>query len=287
MVQSERAVLIDCGQRNQGGSLQLFEKETGQELVLLLFHSPAVVMVNQQSYHFQPFTFALYPFENGILQIVLQDTAVFSWLHLRVTNSYQQQLQHNGLTYRMEHLAMQPLAIMEIFKILASVKDAASALEQEIARTSLELMLCLLLQNIQHSERAVHIPHYEKLVQLRSEIYQHPEKSWYIQDICNRLCISRPYFHKIYLMAFGTSCTQDVIESRIACSKQLLERTDLAITEISQRSGFESDVYFMRQFKRHAGMTPTAYRRVYQQSYALSDMTGRKMKKNNNNKGRQ
>ena len=80
--------------------------------------------------------------------------------------------------------------------------------------------------------------------------------------------ISRPYFHKIYLAAFGTTCTQDVIQSRIACSKRLLETTEDPIAVVSQQSGFETDVYFMRQFKRHVGMTPTAYRRIYRQSAA-------------------
>lgn len=81
--------------------------------------------------------------------------------------------------------------------------------------------------------------------------------------------------HKIYLSAFGTTCTQDVIASRIACSKRLLETTDEAITTISQLSGFETDVYFMRQFKRHVGMTPTAYRRINRQSAAKEHLGGR------------
>ncbi len=266
MIHSGRAVLVDCGKCNQISRLQLTEEVTNEEIVLLIFDSACSVRINNALHQVRPFTFMLHPFEHGTLQIQLQKNTVFSWLHLRITDAFRHELKESGLAFRMEHFAMQPLAIADVYKIVASMKEVHTALEQEIAERSMELLLCLLLQNVHHSERAVHVPHYEKLAQLRSEIYLHPEEDWFIQDICDRLCISRPYFHKIYLMAFGISCTQDVIESRIAYAKRLLESTGDAISLISQKSGFESDVYFMRQFKRHTGMTPTAYRRICRQS---------------------
>ncbi len=266
MIESGRAALVDCGKCTQIGRLQLRERTEQEEIVLLIFDSASTVKINDTVYQVQPFTFMLHPFEQGTLLIQTQRDTRMNWLQIRITQSYQKELQENGMRMRTAHFAMQPLAILEVYKILSSMKQAHAPLELEIAQRSMELLLCLLLQNVHSSERAVHVPHYEKLAKLRSDIYLHPEESWFIQDICDRLCISRPYFHKIYLMAFGTPCTQDVIESRIACAKRLLESTEDAISVVSQRSGFESDVYFMRQFKRHTGMTPTAYRRIYQQS---------------------
>jgi AraC-like DNA-binding protein len=129
------------------------------------------------------------------------------------------------------------------------------------------LLLCLLFEGTDGAAtKAVEVPHYNKLTQLRHDIYQYPAESWFIQDICDNLGISRPYFHKLYVAAFGTTCTQDVIASRISYSKELLEETEESISFISQQCGFESDVYFMRKFKQHVGMTPTAYRRIYKKS---------------------
>jgi len=47
---------------------------------------------------------------------------------------------------------------------------------------------------------------------------------------------------------------------RRACS--LLKQTDLNITEIAWRTGFEDSNYFTRQFRRVMGMPPTRYRKT-------------------------
>ena len=83
--------------------------------------------------------------------------------------------------------------------------------------------------------------------------------------MAEELGISRTYFHKLYVMAFGTTCLQDVVASRIAFAKMLLEITDHPISDIAQKCGFDNEVYFMRLFRRRVGITPTAYRRVVRQ----------------------
>ena len=105
------------------------------------------------------------------------------------------------------------------------------------------------------------IPHYSELKKLRDSIYDDPTGAWDSDLLAAEMGISRAYFHRIYLAAFGVTCRQDVIESRLLYAAELLKNTDHSISVIAEQCGYESDSYFMRQFRQHKGCTPTEYRK--------------------------
>ena len=72
---------------------------------------------------------------------------------------------------------------------------------------------------------------------------------------------SRTYFHRLYFEAFGVTCRQDVIESRLLKAADLLKNTGKSVTEIAEACGYDSESYFMRQFKKHKECTPSEFRR--------------------------
>ena len=271
MISTADVNLIECGESNRAGTQQLLETYSSQYL-LLMSGVRSILRMNDRQFYLQPFTFLLHPFEEGRISIESQGNTAYRYMVLTLTPKGLEKFHSVGMTMKETHTLAQPLAVEEIWKILLTAMDSETPSRIEMGVHALELLMCLIMEASDGTvTRAAEVPHYDKLTALRHKIYQHPEESWFIQDICDDLGISRPYFHKIYLAAFGTTCTQDVIASRIACSKHLLEQTDEAIATVSQLSGFETDVYFMRQFKRHVGMTPTAYRRIYRQSNPKSD----------------
>ena len=105
------------------------------------------------------------------------------------------------------------------------------------------------------------IPHYAKLKKLRDSIYEDPVNTWSVDEMCGELHISKTYFHRLYFAAFGVTCRQDVIESRLIFAAEMLRNTENTVTEIAELCGYDSESYFMRQFKMHKGCTPTEYRR--------------------------
>lgn len=56
------------------------------------------------------------------------------------------------------------------------------------------------------------------------------------------------------------------IHQRIRRSCRLLRKSDLSITEVAFRSGFNDSNYFSRQFKKRMSMTPSEYRKILQKS---------------------
>ena len=267
MLEPSEISLINCGQQTQSEPLILSTTMPENDFFVLMCGIRSTVRLNDRQYYMQPFTFLIHPFEEGRIRLEPQGNAFSRYLHLRLSSHYLRELRERGLGIKELHTLARPLVVEEVWKLLLESRSSDTESSRAIGIHALNLLVCLLWEASDGTvARAAEVPHYDKLSALRHKIYQHPEESWFIQDICEELGISRPYFHKIYLAAFGTTCTQDVIASRIACSKHLLETTDDAIASVSQQSGFETDVYFMRQFKRHVGMTPTAYRRIYRQT---------------------
>ncbi|HOC33408.1 MAG TPA: AraC family transcriptional regulator, partial [Ruminococcus flavefaciens] len=105
------------------------------------------------------------------------------------------------------------------------------------------------------------IPRYNELKAIRDAIYDEPMTHWSAEEISEDMGISRPYFHRLYLSAFGVTCRQDIIESRLIYASELLRTTDMSISAVAETCGYDSDAYFMRQFKQHKGCTPSEYRR--------------------------
>lgn len=133
----------------------------------------------------------------------------------------------------------------------------------EFAELSMRIIFIALSEaaNCQSQSPEEKIPYYAKLKKLRDSIYDAPMNTWSVDEICDSLDISRTYFHRLYYKAFGVTCRQDVIESRLICAADMLTNTDRSVTEIAELCGYDSESYFMRQFKMHKDCTPSEYRR--------------------------
>lgn len=100
------------------------------------------------------------------------------------------------------------------------------------------------------------------LVELREQIYHAPARNWSIDEMCERVRLSRAHLQRVYSDTFGCSCYQDVLQSRLSRADSLLTKTDSPISIIAQQCGFESDSTFIRAFKKIRGCTPTAFRQA-------------------------
>ena len=53
-----------------------------------------------------------------------------------------------------------------------------------------------------------------------------------------------------------------IAKRRIQEAKSLLTSTELSIADIAEQTGFGSESYFCKLFRRYEGMTPSAFRNV-------------------------
>ena len=100
-----------------------------------------------------------------------------------------------------------------------------------------------------------------ELANLRSRIYREPATLPSVAGIAEEMKISVSGLEHLYKKAFGTSIISDIVNSRVSYAKRLLMSTKMQISEVAERSGYNSCYSFMRQFKQKTGSTPTEFRK--------------------------
>lgn len=131
----------------------------------------------------------------------------------------------------------------------------------------IDSLMTAMLAEVSRASRSgpVSVPHFRELAELRRKIHSDPTGKWSVAKMAEMLHFSPPYLQELYKRAFGVSCMNDVIASRIDRARSLLAGTDLTVEEIAAKCGYSSLVHFSRQFRRAAGCSPTAWRKNKQQ----------------------
>ena len=68
------------------------------------------------------------------------------------------------------------------------------------------------------------------------------------------------YLSRIYKQFTGTNLSEYIFNLKFSKAKSLLKDSKKKVNEIATEVGFESAAYFIRTFKKNAGMTPQEYR---------------------------
>lgn len=91
-----------------------------------------------------------------------------------------------------------------------------------------------------------------------SKLYRHHDVNYYAE----RLCITTNYLNKISNTTFGISARQYIHSRIIAEAKNLLDITDMNVSQVSHALGFDTANYFIRFFKNRTGQTPGEYKKM-------------------------
>ena len=86
-----------------------------------------------------------------------------------------------------------------------------------------------------------------------------------LEEIADSAAVSTRECLRCFRAAIHQSPMDYLIEYRVRTAKKLLEATDLSITDIALRCGFNSNSYFTKLFHRICGKTPNAYRKELQE----------------------
>ncbi len=81
-----------------------------------------------------------------------------------------------------------------------------------------------------------------------------------IDEISEHVSLSTRYIRQLFKEVWDTTLSDYIMERRIDRVKELLETTDWTVTDIGERSGFQTKSNFFTTFKKATGMTPSQYR---------------------------
>lgn len=92
-------------------------------------------------------------------------------------------------------------------------------------------------------------------------IHEHYTEPLSLSVLSEHFHLSEKYISRYFIEHFHLSFVKYLNHRRLIRSKKLLETTELPITEVALRSGFNNVSYFIRTFKKLYGLSPLRYRR--------------------------
>ncbi len=96
---------------------------------------------------------------------------------------------------------------------------------------------------------------------IRYKIHQDWDKNLDMEQLAKEQNISYALFRKSFKERLGTSPGQYHLQLKIEKAASMLKETAFSIATIAQNTGFESEFYFSRIFKKKMGVSPGIYRK--------------------------
>jgi YSIRK-targeted surface antigen transcriptional regulator len=90
-------------------------------------------------------------------------------------------------------------------------------------------------------------------------VLHHLSETITVEEIAEKLYISRPYLSKKFKQDTGISLTQFILKEKMEEAKTLIKQRDKSINMIASYLGFSSQSHFSRVFKKCTGLTPGEY----------------------------
>lgn len=131
-------------------------------------------------------------------------------------------------------------------------------------RNLLSEIWLLLLEEIKNADsRVFHAPqkNQDRILTMIAFMQENYAEKLTLEQIAASAAVSTRECLRCFRTAIHQSPMDFLIEYRIRVSKKMLEGTDLSITDIALRCGFNSNSYYTKQFHRICGKTPNAYRK--------------------------
>lgn len=98
---------------------------------------------------------------------------------------------------------------------------------------------------------------FKSILQYVHEHYRHDIS---IQSLTQKYYISPNYVSQLFKKEVGETFTSYMTKLRISFACEQLEQTNLMVSEIAEKAGYNDYFYFTRMFKKVTGKTPTQYR---------------------------
>ncbi len=82
-----------------------------------------------------------------------------------------------------------------------------------------------------------------------------------LEDICLKVGLNDSYFIRLFRRHLGTAPMKYFMELKLNAACNMLENTEMNISQIAEYLGFSEEFYFSRAFKKYKGVAPSYYRR--------------------------
>lgn len=103
----------------------------------------------------------------------------------------------------------------------------------------------------------------DNLLRLVREARESPSRGLTVATLAARAGVSVPTLERHIRKRFGATPRTFLAEIRLNEAARLLKETNLSVSEVADRTGYESAASFTRAFRRRHGVAPGEYRRKF------------------------
>ncbi|SFD52318.1 AraC-type DNA-binding protein [Paenibacillus catalpae] len=159
---------------------------------------------------------------------------------------------------------------MHVESLLASLLSELSESPPGYRLHIRNMAIELLLFTARHTQKRKQLPSVEltpvqrKVTDIIRHINQHFREPLHLDDLAKQFYISKGHLCRVFKEVTGFGFSQYINTTRIKEAEHLLRETDLSITQVSERCGFENFSHFGKVFKELSGLSPRAYRKLVQ-----------------------
>ena len=98
---------------------------------------------------------------------------------------------------------------------------------------------------------------------LWEEVNATPGADWRICDLAQRMYVSTRQFQRMMRKHYGLTAEQMLIRIRMEYAKELLTASNLTMSLVAERVGYQSEYSFSKAFKRSFDISPGAYAKKF------------------------
>ena len=101
-----------------------------------------------------------------------------------------------------------------------------------------------------------------RLLKVQMYIQKHLDRDLELNELAKVACFSPFHFHRIFGAMVGESLKEYIRRLRLEMAAGMLFYTNLSISDIAVKNGYDNNQSFSRAFRDHFGVPPRNYRRL-------------------------
>lgn len=155
-------------------------------------------------------------------------------------------------------------AYQHLFKEMIRELQTCRTGYQELLEMYLRQIFLLIQRTRQESNPTISTYLQKEMEYAQQYFQEHYNEDIQIKDYAKSRSMSVSWFLRNFKKFIGQPPAQYLLTIRMNNAVSLLETTDYNVAEISAIIGYDNALYFSRLFKKHKGVSPSEYRRLFQ-----------------------
>ncbi|NRF92902.1 helix-turn-helix transcriptional regulator [Paenibacillus frigoriresistens] len=101
----------------------------------------------------------------------------------------------------------------------------------------------------------------KEIVEAQRYVMMHLNEKISMDEMAKRLDLNSSHFSRIFKKETGETFVEFVKRSKMERARELLDKSNQSVEQISEELGFDNSSYFFKLFRAFSGMSPTEYRK--------------------------